>query len=124
MKTREYAEALVKVAHEEGEGKALALFEKLSLYLRARGQAKALPALLREVKEAVLRRKALSPVVEVADDSERVAALYDAAEAGITAEVAVVNPSLIRGWRARGEGVLVDHSAKRSLVDIYRRITS
>ncbi len=35
---------------------------------------------------------------------------------------AVINKSLIRGWRVRLGGTLIDHSAKQTLVQIYQTI--
>ena len=95
---------------------------KLIYHLKSSGRMKMLPQIARELKKVVARRQALRPVVEVAHKEDAASALRSAAAVGIIAEEASVNPALIRGWRARGGGNLIDHSAKRALIDIYQKI--
>jgi hypothetical protein len=62
--------------------------------------------------------------VEVAHQKDAAHALKEAKEFGIEAEHAHVNASLLAGWRGRKGGILIDRSAKRALIDLYRTITS
>jgi len=97
---------------------------KLIAHLKSMGRMKMLPEIVRELRKVAARRAALRPYVEVAHEKEEAAALRVAALAGIIARHAVVNNSLIHGWRARSAGKLVDHSAKRALLRIYQQVTS
>ncbi len=95
---------------------------KLILHLRSAGRIRMLPGIVRELRKIAARKHALRPRVEVAHEKEAASALVAAAARGINASHALVNPALISGWRAQKAGVLVDHSAKRALVDIYQNI--
>jgi hypothetical protein len=95
---------------------------KLILHLKSMGRVKMLGDIAKELRKIAARRKALISVVEVADEREAGMALRAAKEAGIKASKARVNPSLIRGFRARGAGLLFDRSGKRALTDIYQQI--
>ncbi len=117
-----YAAKIAELAQLD-ESRAMAAVEKLIGELKARGEEKQLVELLRELKTAFARHAALAPVVEVGRKEDEAAALRAAHESGITAKHAVVNPSLIRGWRARSGGTLVDRSGKRALIDLYRKVT-
>ncbi|HEX8946926.1 MAG TPA: F0F1 ATP synthase subunit delta [Candidatus Paceibacterota bacterium] len=120
---RYYAQALTRVAAAPGaDGSALA--KNLIAHLRATGRMKLLPHIARSLKEAHARQGTLSGVVEVAREEERDTALAEAAAAGVHAKTVAVNPALVRGWRARSAGTLIDRSAKRSLIELYQRITS
>ena len=94
----------------------------LLAHLKSAGRLKLLPSILRELK--ALQAKTSTTVVEVASEKESAQALREASLEGIVANEAVVNPNLIRGWRARNGSVLTDRSAKRSLIELYRRIAS
>lgn len=106
---------------EQGVSEAEAL-EKLLAHLKARGRTKLLTGIHRELSSALLRRKKSAQVIEVASEEEVPAALRSAKEYGISAPSALINPALIRGWRARSATTLVDHSGKRALLELYRRI--
>lgn len=96
--------------------------KKLVAHLRSLGRAKMLPKVLYELRKVAARRRALAPVVEVAHKDEADGALREAAAAGIRASHARINTSLIRGWRGRSDGLLIDRSAKRALVEIYQNV--
>ena len=98
------------------------LVSALVAQLKAKGRLKLLPAIRRELIR--LMNQEQKPLVEVAHKDDSTEALKQASLAGITATHATVNPSLIRGWRAREGSQLVDRSGKRALVDLYRRITA
>jgi hypothetical protein len=118
-----YAAFLESVVRTRDEQLAAHALEKLIAHLRASGRMPLLPRLLREVRRTLSREAALAPRVEVARKADAAAALQEAAEAGIRAPHAVVNASLIHGWRASENGRLVDHSAKQALIDIYQKVT-
>jgi F0F1-type ATP synthase delta subunit len=118
---KEYAQALTQaVAKGVDEAK---IVSNLVAHLKEEGRMKLLPGILRELKRLQATQSRLAPSVEVASEGEAKDALKAAHEAGIEAATATVNPSLIRGWRARSGGTLVDRSAKQALVDLYQRIT-
>lgn len=99
------------------------LVASLVAHLTARGRMKLLPGILRELKRLELRAHAQDARIEAATEAELAGAINAAKEAGIVAEAATINPELIRGWRARSGGTLVDRSGKRVLIDLYRTIT-
>jgi F0F1-type ATP synthase delta subunit len=117
-----YAKALDDLAHKDGTN-TKSLVADLTKHLVATGRTKLLPGILRQLKIIEARRAKLAPSVEVASQSEAAHALKEAAASGITATKAHVNHALITGWRARSGGTLIDRSAKRGLIDIYRNVT-
>ena len=119
----DYTRLLEATAELEDKAASDAAITKLIMHLKSAGRMKMLPRIARELKKVAARRHALRPFVEVAHQKEEAAALRAAAEAGISARHAVVNNSLIHGWRARSAGKLVDHSAKRALLHIYQNVT-
>lgn len=112
---RIYAEALAKA--EKPDAKSL------FAHLQATGRMKLLPGIKRELLRMQERERKLAPKLAVASEAEQAHAKKEAAELGIEAAEVTIDHSLIRGWRATAKGVLVDHSAKRALVDLYRQIT-
>jgi F0F1-type ATP synthase delta subunit len=119
----DYTRLLEATAELEDKAASDAAITKLIMHLKSAGRMKMLPAIARELRKVAARRHALRPYVEVAHQKEEAHALHAAAELGIIARHAVVNPSLIQGWRARAKGTLVDHSAKRALLRIYQQVT-
>src|SRR5690606_28283970 len=87
----------------------------LTRHLQEKGRMKLLPGILRELKALSARRANAGATLEVArKEDEAPARAYLAAE-GIEAGEAVVNPALLRGWRVRTAGTLIDRSGKRAL---------
>ncbi len=121
--TEQYAQALYTAAHQEGADPK-ALVAHLRSSLEKQGRVKLLPGILHKLTQIEARQAKLMPLVEVAHAGESAGALKGAAHYGIHAEHTHVNPSLIKGWRATGNGKLIDHSAKRSLIELYRSITA
>ncbi len=119
----EYTRLLESVAEHDDAAAADAAVTKLIQHLVSTGRVKILPQIVRELRKVAARRKAFETVVEAASEHEAAAALRAAADEGLHARRARVNHGLIAGWRARGNGKLVDRSAKRALVDIYQRVT-
>ena len=119
-----YTRLLEVVAELEDKAVADAAVTKLIAHLKSTGRMNLLPQIAHELRKVAARRHTLQPVVEVAHQKEAAAALRAAAEEGIIAKHASVNPSLVHGWRARQGGKLIDHSAKNALVHIYQNITA
>jgi F0F1-type ATP synthase delta subunit len=120
----DYTRLLEATAEVEDKAVADAAVTKLIMHLKSAGRMKMLPQIARELKKVAARRHAMRPRVEVAHEKETASALRAAAEAGIIAKQAHVNPSLIHGWRAMSGNTLVDHSAKRALLHIYQKVTA
>lgn len=120
----DYTRLLEATAEIEDKAASDAAVTKLIMHLKSAGRVKMLPEIARELRKVAARRHALRPLVEVAHRSEEEAALRAASSEGIVARHANVNPSLIRGWRARQGGRLIDRSAKRALIHIYQKVTS
>jgi F0F1-type ATP synthase delta subunit len=118
-----YAQALRDLGSREG-AKGAALAEKLVAHLKATGRIKLLPHILRELRRLEQRSLKKAVRVEVAHQSEAAEALTRAHTYGVVATKAHVNHDLIRGWRAQGDSVLIDHSAKQGLIDLYRKVTA
>ncbi len=119
-----YTHVLESIASLEDEAKADEMVSKLIHHLVSSGRAKLLPQIHAELKKIAARRKALAPVVEAASEHEAATALAEAKKEGIEAKKAVVNHALIQGWRARGNGKLIDRSAKAALIGIYQKVTT
>lgn len=120
---KEYAHAIASMSRKAGADEAV-LVSGLVKHLKATGRIKLLPGIVRELKRENGRREKLAPVLEVASASEEAEAKATLSKEGIAVEKTVVNPSLIQGWRAQAGGLLWDHSAKRALTDIYKKITN
>lgn len=117
-----YAQAL---ARSIGNGiSEEAAVSGLVAHLARQGRSKLLPGILREMKRLAAAEAKLAPTVEVARAEDAETALSAARAAGINVSEASVNPSLVRGWRARSGSRLIDRSGKQALVDLYQRITN
>ncbi len=119
---KEYARAL-KRSLKDGTDEAK-LVDGLMKHLKEQGRAKLLPGILRELKRLAMREATLAPKIEIASEDEKAHALKASKEAGIETSTVRVNHDLIRGWRARSGGMLIDRSAKQALVDLYQKITN
>ena len=117
-----YAQALVDLSSKKGAKKS-DLVEQLITHLKKSGRIKLLPKILRELKIQEARDTKRGSHIEVASQTEAHVAQKEAAAHGIVGTKAHVNHDLIKGWRAKNDSVLVDHSAKQGLIDLYRAIT-
>lgn len=117
----EYARLLEAAAESEDRKVHEDAVAKLILHLKSMGRVKMLSEIAKKLRKVNARRAALAPLVEAASESEAKEALRAAGVAGIPAKNVRVNPALIKGFRARGKGLLIDRSAKRTLVEIYQR---
>ncbi|HEX5774872.1 MAG TPA: hypothetical protein VFY28_02860 [Candidatus Paceibacterota bacterium] len=115
-----YANALISALRKGKDEKELV--GGLIAHLKDVGRMKILPNILRELKNASARRKTLLPQLEVANEGEKSGAVKEAKDAGIDGAAISVNPALIRGWRGRANGILVDRSGKKALIELYRNI--
>lgn len=120
----DYTRLLEAIAGVEDAAAADAAVTKLIRHMKSAGHLSMLPRVLRELRKIAARRAALRPRVEVAREEGAAAALAVARALGFDARHASVNPTLIRGWRATGDGKLVDRSAKRALAQIYQKVTA
>lgn len=117
-----YTRLLETTAEVEETDAANTAVTRLIAHLKSTGRMRTLPRIVRELERVAARRVALRAIVEVASKEEGARALHASERAGISTKRFVVNPSLIRGWRARENGRLIDRSAKRALVQIYQRV--
>lgn len=114
---RSYAAVLASSTDEK-------VVQNLVARLKERGRMKLLPGILRELQTLKARSQAIAPTLTIASEAERDTALQQVQALGFEAEQVVVDPKLIRGWRATAKGTLIDRSGKRALIDLYRNITS
>lgn len=119
-----YTRLLEATAELEDKTASDAAITKLIAHLKSMGRMKMLPEIMRELQKVAARRHFNRARIEVAHQKEAPDALHAAAREGMVAQHAVVNPSLIHGWRAQKGGVLIDRSAKRALLHMYQNITS
>jgi F0F1-type ATP synthase delta subunit len=120
---KQYAQAIATMSRTKGHSDDV-LVSALVNHLRSRGRSKLLPGILRELKHEQARNEKLAPMLEVATEGEEAAAKAFLVKECVEIKKVEVNPSLIQGWRARANGFLWDHSAKRALTDIYKKITN
>lgn len=117
-----YTKLLESAAELADEKKKHAVVEKLVMHLKSNGRVKMLSQIANELKKIDARRTKMQPVLEVASEKEVHAAHKGAEEAGLPTHKAHINHALIRGWRVKDANRLVDHSAKRALIDIYKKV--
>jgi len=122
MNARAYAQALYELSKKKGI-RGSALVKNLVRSLAATGRLKLLPHILRELRKMEAQNRSFEPIVEVAHKEDGARAVKAAKAFGIETKRASINPTLIRGWRARKGGMLVDASGKRNLIELYRNIT-
>ncbi len=120
MQQKIYAKALLSALQNGGDEEKI--LSELFSHLKAEGRMKLLPGILRELRVQLARKNNLKANLEVASEGELMSAKTAAKAAGIDAEEVTINRGLIRGWRARKEGVLVDRSGKKALIELYRNI--
>jgi len=120
---KQYAQAIAHMHATSGKDEGT-LVAGLVRHLKATGRLKLLPRIVLELKNLSLRTAKLAPLLEVATSGDESRAKESLKQQGVVVENVSVNPSLIRGWRARADGLLWDHSAKRALTDIYKQITN
>jgi F0F1-type ATP synthase delta subunit len=117
-----YAKAIENLLAQGSDEKKLVA--ELTKHLTETGRVKLLPGILRHLRVLEARKAKLAPSVEAASEKEAAAAVKAAKAEGIEVAHATVNPALIRGWRARTGGTLIDRSAKQGLIELYRKVTT
>ena len=135
MKASWYAEALYgalkgdSVKTESDSGKVFARFRKV---LSARGHSTLLPFIAHELEKILAREKIKREVMLVVADSKSAskwAHAYDHYEKeGVipkgTTRHDVVDESIVGGFQIKTKDTLIDGSYKKSLVELYRKITN
>ena len=115
---------LLEVAAELGNKEVSdAAVTKLIVHLNSVGRIMMLPKIARELRKISAKRHFRLPCVEVSCEEESTDAIGAAEQEGIVVQSIIVNPDLIRGWRAQKNGILIDRSAKQSLLHMYHKIT-
>lgn len=99
------------------------VFDAVLAHLKSTGRKELLRDIHTELRKTHFRQVARAPKVFVASTKEAAGALAAANREGIHAEKALIDPSLIRGWRASEAGTILDRSAKRALISIYQKLT-
>ncbi len=120
----DYTRLLEAAAEVEDKTMSDAAVTKLIVHLKSAGRMKMLSQIVRELRKVAARRHALRAKVEVAHLKDADEALSLATSFGMVAKHAIVNPSIISGWRAQKGDMLIDRSAKRALIHIYQQVTS
>ncbi len=120
MLERTYATALSN-AFSQGKD-ASELVDGLVRHLKATGRMKLLPRIKQMLVEGEAYAKKTTSILEVARKEDEAEAVAEAKKEGIDVQEVRINDSLIRGWRARSKGMLIDRSAKHSLVEMYKNI--
>lgn len=117
-----YSQALERILSKKGVDE-VEVYKNLRAHLTATGRLKLLPGILQSLRMSAAQRMTQEPLLEVASEEERKEAETAAKAMGIDTK-AKVNPDLVRGWRLRANGTVTDRSAKRALIDLYRRVTA
>lgn len=114
-----YAGALIRLIEQGASPKdAVAAVAKA---LRARGREALLPRVSKAFERLAARTAARTQTrITVAQKED---AAHAQKAAGVSHAEVVVDDSLIGGWRIEKEGMLVDDSYKRHLLDMYYRAT-
>lgn len=98
------------------------IVDKLLEHLRNTGRLKLLPGILRELKVRAKSVATEKPFLEVALEKDRQEALRRACDMGLSEPDVSINTELIRGWRIRSAGTLMDRSAKHALINLYQTL--
>ncbi len=93
--------------------------------LKRRGHEKLLPAILSAYERILAKEsKTAKEVVVVAHEKEGVKAKAHAEKFGAVDPTVRVDHTIVGGWRYMGKSTLVDHTYKRALLDLYRKMTA
>lgn len=122
------AQQYAKGIDEASRGKRSAheLFAAVLLALKRRGHEKLMPRIYAELRKLQARRPAAE--VRYAREADKAVALAKAKE--LLAEVAPTelelceDPGLISGYAIRGSDFRYDASARRSLIELYKRLVA
>jgi len=132
MKASWYAEALYRALEGKNESDSKKIFARFRNVLSARGHDRLLPSVAHELEKIMAREKDRNEVVLVTADNKSVSKwshAYDHYEKeGTIPEHSTrrdaVDETIIGGFQIKMKGTLIDGSYKKSLVELYRSITS
>lgn len=135
MKASWYAEALYEALQNKEvktEADAHKVFTRFRKVLLARGHEKLLPFIAHELEKIMSREKNKNEAVLITADSKSMSKwlhAYDHYEKeGIipkhTTRRDVVDESIVGGFQIRTKDTLIDGSYKKSLLELYRKITN
>ena len=133
MKASWYAEALYRALKEaKTEGDSQKVFERFRKVISARGHEKLLHFVAHELEKIMEREQTSNEVVLVTADTKsqdkwgHVCDHYE--KEGLipkgSARRNVVDESIVGGFQIRTKDVLIDASYKKSLLELYRKITN
>lgn len=135
MEASWYAEALYKALQGENvidEGDSKKVFARFKKVISARGHDRLIPFIGREFEKVVTRENKNSEVILVTADNKsknKWMHAYDhykkekiIPKGSVCREV--VDESIIGGFQIRTKDILIDGTYKKSLVELYRKITS
>ncbi len=132
MRASWYAEALASALKGKGEKESIAIGTRFLDVVKARGHSGLLKLIPIELKKIIAREQSRSEVILVTvDEKSRTKWMhaYDHYEKeGIvpngSARRDVIDKSIIGGFQIRSKNILIDSSYKKSLIDLYKNITS
>jgi len=135
MKASWYAEALYGALNEKSvktESDSKKVFSHFRKVLASRGHERLLPFVGRELEKILVREKNNNEVLLVTADGKNESKwshAYDHYEReGIIKKSAtrrdVVDETIVGGFQIRTKDTLIDGSYKKSLVELYRKITN
>lgn len=135
MKASWYAEALygaLQEGHVMSESDSKKVITRFRNVVSLRGHNKLLPFVAREFEKIIIREKIKKEVTLITADTKsqsKWAHAYDHYEKeGIMPKDAMrrnaVDESIVGGFQIRTKGTLVDGSYKKSLIELYRKVTN
>jgi len=122
-KTVLYAEALYR-AHKGNPSRDAEIVASLMEMLRRENRLSLLPGISRALSRRFEKERRHLPEVIVARKEDALRYSKEIEEAGFSGASIRVDSSIIGGWRARRDSILVDASYKSSLISLFNRITS
>ncbi|KKS26967.1 MAG: hypothetical protein UU88_C0014G0011 [Parcubacteria group bacterium GW2011_GWC1_42_11] len=135
MKASWYAEALYRALQGEkviSEGDSKKVFVRFKKVISARGHDRLLPLIGREFEKIITRENKNNEVVLITADSKSKSKWMHAYDHYKKEKIIpkgsvcreVVDESIIGGFQIRTKDTLIDGTYKKSLVELYRKITS
>lgn len=120
----QYARAIYE-AHEESATSDAEFIANVMQALKRRHHAKILPQILEEYRKYEMAAEAQGLTLRLAQESERQKALAALKELDATEEKearTIIDQNLIKGFVVEGKDFRYDASAKRTLIDLYKRL--
>lgn len=121
---REYARAIREVRRESAVGGAELIASVKDALIR-RGHRMLLPRIFAEYRALLADEEKGTVTLRVASEHEAAKGVAKLKELGVAEEPrAVVDRTLIKGFVAEGKDFRYDASAKRALLDLYKKLTA